>query len=227
MDALNEAKLKYAIGSVVNASPLSLKIETHIKVQEGRRSQIFTAIVEKVEPNSSISETSTLLAPGSRVLVKMFDYDLLAVYDDDSAGSPADVCIQVYSAETKIYDRLTTLHGAEIPHFYLACTCGRYQTVVLEYIHQSSLLDYSVETKEEMETIKAATRSAVGKLHANGVYHGDIQPSNILWSSATRRVVLVDFEKSKTFGENDLVSTTWKEIDDSDLEYVLQKIYEE
>jgi serine/threonine protein kinase len=75
-----------------------------------------------------------------------------------------------------------------------------------------------------MKLLEAATRSAIEKLHANGVYHGDIRGSNILWSLSTRRLVLLDFEMSLVFdGKKDHVIKVWKELDRGDLDYVLGK----
>jgi hypothetical protein len=45
----------------------------------------------------------------------------------------------------------------------------------------------------------------VEKLHANGVYYGDINPFNILWNASTGRFVLLVFEMVKLFdGKRDL-----------------------
>jgi tRNA A-37 threonylcarbamoyl transferase component Bud32 len=113
----------------------------------------------------------------------------------------------------------------EIPCLYLASTLGQYQAIILEHINQSSLSTYCVESEEEMKLLEASGQLAVDKLHANGVYHGDIRPSNILWSLATRRLVLLDFERSKIFdGKDDQIIKTWKIIDCSDLKYVLNAI---
>ena len=200
MNTLDSAEHKYAVGSVLmlnNSATLRLRIQSHIAVRQGRRSQIFIAIVEEGETASDIPLNSALPQPNSRVCVKIFDHDLAEVNDNDWIGSPAEFC----------------------SHFFCP-----YHAIVFEYVDQLNLSNYSVRSEEEMKLLEAMGTSAIERLHANGVYHGDIRGSNILWSSSTQRLVLLDIEMSLVFdGKEDHVIEVWKELDHVDLNYVLGK----
>ena len=231
MNSLDSAERKYAVGSVVSLGSITLhlRIQSHIAVHEGHRSQIFTAFVETSDSTSDMPQYSTLPPPNSRVCVKIFDYDLVEVDDEDWIGSRAEFCSQFFCTEATIYERLTALGGAEVPCIYYVSTvyvsiAGPYHAIIFEYIDQPSLSGYNVQSEGEMKLLEAASRSAIEKLHANGVYHGDIRGSNILWSLSTRRLVLLDFEMSLVFdGKKDHVIKVWKELDRGDLDYVLGK----
>jgi len=186
------------------------------------RSQIFTAIVETENSNSSVAGMSIVPAPGSRVCVKVFDHDLVEVDDDERTLSPATFCSKAFSTEAVIYCRLEMLCGVEIPRLYLLTTLGPYHALILEHIDQLNLFDYTVESEQEMTLLEAQGLLAVGKLHLNGVYHGDIRASNILWSGSTQRFVILDFERALLFDgmDNELIET-WKRLDFGELNGVL------
>ena len=50
----------------------------------------------------------------------------------------------------------------------------------------------SIGLDMDLETTCAAT-----KLRCQGVNHCDVRPSNVLWNSESRRIMLVDFERSE------------------------------
>ena len=188
MDPADRAQRKYAVGSIVilnTTPPFSLRIHRHIAVQEGRRSQIFTATMEPGQPNPTTSGTMPLPSPDAPICVKIFDHDLVDVHDDDVTGTPAELCSHVYFAESRTYSRLATLSGVEIPRMFLTSTVGQYHAIVFEYIDQHSLSNYTIQSDEEMMLLEDMGRSAVEKLHEQGVYHGDIRASNIMWSMST------------------------------------------
>jgi len=61
-----------------------------------------------------------------------------------------------------------------------------------------SYLDKESDSKKRQEVIAKAAQ-AVKKIHARGIYHADLHLKNFLVDEKTRRVLLIDFDKSKVF----------------------------
>jgi serine/threonine protein kinase len=222
-----EAELKYAVGSVLSVAntPLRLRIRRHLAVWGTRRSRLVTAVVEVDESKPPATRTS-VLPLGSEVCVKIFDYDLIGVDeidDDDWTGSTAEFCSQFFLLETRAYAQLASLGGAEIPLVYQICSIGPYHAIIFEYIDQVNLSQYVVESVEEMQLLQSQGDSALAKVHANGVYHGDIRADNILWDGSTQRFVLLDFDLAIVFGTDQGSHVeNWKKMDCSAFYHILR-----
>jgi len=79
--------------------------------------------------------------------------------------------------------------------WYRGYLITRYQPSATDLI---SYLDKESKSKKRQEVIVKAAQ-AVQKIHARGVYHADLHLKNFLVDEKTRRVLLIDFDKSRVF----------------------------
>jgi tRNA A-37 threonylcarbamoyl transferase component Bud32 len=66
-----------------------------------------------------------------------------------------------------------------------------------------------VKSNEEMQRLHSKGYSALAKMHANGVYHGDIRAENILWIPSTERFIILDFDLAIVFSKNEGEHKEW------------------
>lgn len=79
--------------------------------------------------------------------------------------------------------------------WYRGYLITRYQPSATDLI---SYLDKESDSKKRQEVIGKAAH-AVQKIHSRGVYHADLHLKNFLVEEKTRRVLLIDFDKSRVF----------------------------
>lgn len=79
--------------------------------------------------------------------------------------------------------------------WYRGYLVTRYQPSATDLI---SYLDKESKSKKRQEVIAKAAQ-AVQKIHARGIYHADLHLKNFLVEKNTKKVLLIDFDKSKVF----------------------------
>ncbi|MBF0195514.1 MAG: AAA family ATPase [Magnetococcales bacterium] len=79
--------------------------------------------------------------------------------------------------------------------------------IVLEDINGQSLLDHLKEKKMavgDFLSIAIQITKTLGQIHDNFVIHKDINPSNIIWNSKTKKVRIIDFGISTILSKNNM-----------------------
>jgi serine/threonine protein kinase len=213
-------ELQPSIDSDINHGEfrLSVKITAHLKVGPRRRSQVVLATVESTFPGS---DRTTPPPPGTPVVLKVFDPQLIAFGDGEWEGSPLSYCEHLNSNEIRAYTKLISLAGREVPTFYGGYKFGDAFVILTEYITRPSLLDYHVQSLEEAETLRKAGHSLVQALHSNGVYHSDLEPFNLFRGiSPGLKVLDFEFAKFKENGSDESIHM-WKRKDIGELDRIL------
>lgn len=78
--------------------------------------------------------------------------------------------------------------GVSVPALY--CIDVSNTSIVMEYIPGPTVRDLLYTRIEEEEVLKAIGRS-IGNLHLNGLVHGDLTTSNMIWLA--KKVFFIDF----------------------------------
>jgi len=168
---------------------VELEIVQRIFVGFSRRSQIL--LVSTCIPNS---EAEIFVA-------KCFDPSFCCTSEAaDFFQNPVQYCKSRSLVETEAYQRLSVFQGQHVPNFY-----GRYRystdsgdatAILLEYIRDPSLDRHNQLCETELLQIFDIGNAALGDIHSRGVYHYDIQPSNLFWNSDTKALRIVDWKFS-------------------------------
>ena len=183
-------------------SPLQLNILERIRVCPSRRSQIVLVSTADQGP----------------FIAKCFD-PFLCPPDEaaEARQTVAEYCEARSRVEAEVYERLASLQGQYIPKFYgrygYTSTC--YATaILLEYIPNASLNHFrDILPQSELRELLDIGSTALGAIHSLGIFHYDIQASNLFWSTETKALRIVDWE----FSRRDPPSDDAKDWADSDL----------
>jgi len=169
-----------------------LTITRHLRVAHERRSQVVMATLE--QGDKFAGDGIALPSPGTPVVAKIFDIDLIYFEADEWTGSRIEYIHYLKSNEVTAYKKLHSIYGTGVPTFFGEYNFGEAFVVLLEFFPQCSLVDYSVSSDEEAEALKHAGGSLIENLHSNGVYHRDIEPWNLFWDMSSGLLKVIDFE---------------------------------
>ena len=126
--------------------------------------------------------------------------------------------------ETNVYRRLSTFQGQYIPKFY-----GRYRysaasdkdatAILLEKIPGYSLNNFHRLPESELLEILKIGNTALDAIHSKGIYHYDIQESNLFWGQdKTLRIIDWEFSRLDPPAE---VARHWAASDRAELRRIL------
>ena len=138
----------------------------------------------------------------------------------------AEYCESRCMLEAQVYQQLLPLQGQYIPKFYgryrYATILGKSTAILLEYI-QYPLLDNFHDGLPETELLQLLDvgNAALDAIHSRGVYHYDIQPSNVFWNKETKAVRIADWEFSRLNPPSE-VAKDWANSDRLDLRRALE-----
>ena len=193
---------------------VSVEISAHLRVEFGRRTQVVVVIIR-----NDLRSVDSNFALGQEIVAKIYD----PVYDVEGRTWPMGASYATYwtkENETKAYNKLKELQGLIVPKFLGEAICSlpmgksqgtRNVSVLLLSLEKltplSDYIDPWTDSREaltfnEKEALKAAMISAFQKLHQRCVYHGDIEPHNLLWEYGKLRIL--DFGHAETPDEEDL-----------------------
>ena len=163
------------------------------------------------------------LLSDSLVVAKVFDPDFMAnaLSDGEWQGSAIDYCGHLACNEESAYTKLGSMNGVELPIFY-----GTYKSgdsyIILEYLTSPSLYQYLVHSPEESAALCLAAYSLIEKIQLKGVYHRDIEPSNLLWEPSLCELKNFDFEfSSSEDGKSEAVFRRWAKRDKAEIRGIL------
>lgn len=114
----------------------------------------------------------------------------------------SEYCATRSKVEAEVYERLAPLQGQYIPKFYgryrYASASGYATAILLEYISDASLDHFHDELPQsELHGLLDIGTIALDAIHSRGVFHYDIQPSNVFWNTETKALRIVDWEFSR------------------------------
>jgi len=117
--------------------------------------------------------------------------------------------VRAFKAKLKheglVYQHLNEVQGQLVPVYLgnnISLACPYFLDVGVRIVHML-LMSYAGEQaqKDLMASIgldmDLETACAVTKLQCHGVNHCDVRPPNVLWNSESRRIMLVDLERSE------------------------------
>ena len=188
--------------------PLQLRILKRIRVCPGHRSQVVLV--------------ST--ADQQHFIAKCFDPSHCPTDEAaDAQQTVSEYCQTRSRVEAEVYERLAQFQGQYIPKFY-----GRYRyastatAILLEYIPNASLDHFRDGLPEsELRELLDIGNTALDAIHEFGIFHYDIQPSNVFWSTETKALRIVDWEFSRCDPPSDLVDN-WAISDHSEFRTALE-----
>ena len=134
----------------------------------------------------------------------------------------SEYCQARSRVEADVYERLAQFQGQYIPKFY-----GRYRyasatAILLEYIPKPSLDHFHAGLPEsELYELLDIGTTALNAIHELGIFHYDIQASNVFWSKETKALRIVDWEFSRRDPPSDLVKD-WAQSDLLEFRYALE-----
>jgi len=175
-------------------SPLQLSILKRIRVCPSHRSQIV------------------LVSTPDQVhfVAKCFDPSLCP--PDEAAEARQTVseyCEARSRVEADVYECLAQFQGRYIPKFYgryRYASTGNATAILLEYLSNASLDHFHDGlTQTELYELLDIGSTALDAIHSLGVFHYDIQPSNVFWSLETKALRIVDWEFSRRDPPSDIV----------------------
>jgi serine/threonine protein kinase len=135
-------------------------------------------------------------------------------------------CATRSKVEEEAYERLAAFQGQYIPKFYgryrYASTSGYATAILLEYVCDTSLDDFrdGLPRSELLGLLDIGT-TALEAIHACGIFHYDIQPSNVLWSPEKKALRIVDWEFARRDPPSKSVED-WTESDRLELRRALE-----
>ena len=117
--------------------------------------------------------------------------------------SGKDMVVRCFPREVEVYEMLLKIRCDNLPEILDVIAVEDGQIVLEEYISGMSIAQV-METnryhKQGARHVLAALCHALSVLHQRGVVHRDVKPENVMISD-TGRVVLIDFNVSRTVGE--------------------------
>lgn len=179
---------------------IDIEIVQQQNVANGRKSQVVLAkLISGVLRRGK--DSKLIINNDSMILAKFYD----AKYGPVARGwahEQAQFCKNSKNAEKHAYQKLIDLQGSSIPEFY-----GEYRltefantdevsVILLQYIPDPPLYTTRILIPEELTTLKSRAFEILQQIHANGVYHGDIESRNLLWNSETQRLTFIDFDQA-------------------------------
>jgi serine/threonine protein kinase len=215
------ALLPNAITTQVDSNTFEVIIEQCLNVGLNRRSQVL--LVRLAKPRND-----DLLHP--KYLAKCFDWSFCST--DEAAEhekTPQAYCAQRWSSEVNSYTKLREYQGVHIPEFYgsynYQTKSGYAHAILLGVIEGSNLksMQRSSFTPDELSQIEDESHRILDCFHSRGVYHRDIQPSNIFWDPKTnRRLMVCDWEFAEVDPPKELIAG-WAASDKRMLSSTLEK----
>jgi len=168
--------------------PLEVNILKFIRIGPSRRSQILLV---------SVDFPSAGQGP---FVAKCFDPSFCP---SEEAAEAGQTVLEYYATRSKVeaevYERLAAFQGQYIPKFYgryrYASTSGHATAILLEYVCNASLDGFHDGLPQnELRRLLDIGTTALGAIHSCGVFHYDIQPSNVFWSPEKKALRIVDWE---------------------------------
>jgi hypothetical protein len=207
-----DATTCYAVGRVIeltsadDGGSITIEILKQQDVAHGRNSQVvFVKVVSGVLRRGQ--DDSLTISTGSTVFAKFYDIKYGPVASG-WAHENVQFCQESKDAEKHAYEKLDGLQGSDIPgcygeyYFSRVGPFDKVSALLLQFIPDPPLYMTWVSTPSKLATLKSRAFEVFQRIHANGVFHGDITPQNLLWNSETERLTVIDFEQA-AFNDGD------------------------
>jgi serine/threonine protein kinase len=164
----------------------------------------------------------------SNLVAKCYDPTLFPVHDINEPSSPEAYCAKLKSREAKAYTRLQSLETIAVPKFYGEyqfstgdASSNRINAILLQFIDHPNLDNLSFKNLD-LDCLERVTHQSLRQCHALGVFHRDINSSNIFFTG--KNAIICDWEHA-TF-EDDYSKEdpeNWRLSDESSLISTLKR----